>query len=828
LPETISGRRKAKHRATRPQSILDALEARRLLALTINPTFDSTITSDPNAATIMNTINTAIAAYASSFSDSATVNITFQEVTTGLGGSSTFQNTVDYDDYRAALVTHATTADDATALATLPTGANNPVNNGTTVILKTALIRALGLSGGSVASDCTISLNTSICNLDRTSVQDPTKYDLLAVTCHEIDEAIATGSALDNQNNGDPAPATIKADDLYRFDQTGARSYDTALATQAFFSINGGTTTLARFNQSQNGDFGDWFSTGPHTPQIQDAFGTPGATPNLVVELRRLDVLGYKRVANVTPTGTAAADQTAVEGASKSFDLGSFSDADTGPWNVNVSWGDGTPNTIFFVGSAGAIGTKSHTYAEEGNFSPKVTITDFTGLSDSKSFNVAVSDPAVVATGGFTVNAVEGAPSGSQTVATFTDPGGAEPLADYSATIDWGDGTAPGAGTNSFSGGTFTFKGSHTYAEESAADHAGSNPYDITVTISHEAAPTTTVHSSAVVSDPAVTPTGGFTFTAVEGVPSATQTVATFTDPGGAEALTDYSASIDWGDGTAPSPGTITFAGGVYTVQGSHTYATGLGTPADFGNTLCDADPPTFHKPITVTISHESAPTAQAVSDATIAIPPASAHLASDGSLIVVGTTGDDKIHFNPVGNQPRTVDVRLGSVSLGTFTVGSAGRIVVAALAGDDDVQLAGAIQVDTALYGGPGNDRLNGGGGRNIEVGCDGDDQLNAGKLGDLLVGGLGSDRIIGGNGDDILIAGLLVDGANVEDDQYADLVGILNAGQVNLPFKAADDGVVDRLTGAAGIDTAYYNFLGAGVKDIFTDKAESAFDI
>jgi hypothetical protein len=32
------------------------------------------------------------------------------------------------------------------------------------------------------------------------------------------------GSALDNQTNGAPAPATIKADDLFRYDQTGARS----------------------------------------------------------------------------------------------------------------------------------------------------------------------------------------------------------------------------------------------------------------------------------------------------------------------------------------------------------------------------------------------------------------------------------------------------------------------------------------------------------------------------------------------------------------------------------------------------------------------------
>ena len=42
--------------------------------------------------------------------------------------------------------------------------------------------------------------------------------------------------------------------------------------------------------------------------------------------------------------------------------------------------------------------------------------------------------------------------------------------------------------------------------------------------------------------------------------------------------------TIDWGDGTAPSAGTITFASGVYTVQGSHTYAVGLGLPDDVGH----------------------------------------------------------------------------------------------------------------------------------------------------------------------------------------------------------------------------------------------------
>ena len=323
--------------------------------------------------------------------------------------------------------------------------------------------------------------------------------------------------------------------------------------------------------------------------------------------------------------------------------------------------------------------------------------------------------------------------------------------------------------------GTFTVSGSHTYAEESAADHPGSDPYDITVTISHHVAPDAVVHSPADVSDPAVVATGGFTFVAVEDDPSAAQPVATFTDPGGAEPLGDYSAVIDWGDGTT-SVGTITAGfGGVFTVSGSHTFAVGLGTPSDFGNSFCDADPPSYHKPITVTVSHEAAPTAQAGSDAEISLKPGSAHLAAEGSLIVVGTPADDSVVINNVGGNTRTVTVQLGSGVLGTFTVGPAGRIVVAAMGGNDSVQVAGGITVETVLYGGPGNDRLKGGGDRNILIGCEGDDTLLAGNLGDLMVGGAGADRLVGGNGDDQVVAGLLLDGDNNEDDRYDDLVAI-----------------------------------------------------
>src|SRR5205807_828823 len=147
-----------------------------------------------------------------------------------------------------------------------------------------------------------------------------------------------------------------------------------------------------------------------------------------------------------------------------------------------------------------------------------------------------------------------------------------------------------------------TVQGSHTYAEESAADHAGSNPYQITVTISHESAPTATA-SSTETHTAAVEVASNIVFgTATESTSSGLQTVATFTDPGGAEVVGDYSAITNWGHRTPATtlfPYTTLFRS---TVQGSHTYAEESAADHAGSNPY----------QITVTISHESAPTATA------------------------------------------------------------------------------------------------------------------------------------------------------------------------------------------------------------------------
>ena len=262
--------------------------------MVITPTFDSSITNDPNAAAIEGTINSAIQIYQSDFADPIIVKITFQEMTSGLGQSNFSFFTIPYSEYLTALAADAKTNDDATALAHLPVGATNPVNGTTDINIKPANLRAVGLSG-SVASDGTIGLNTHITDVGSPGTSG--QYSLMAVTEHEIDEILGLGSALPSFSN--PFP-----EDLFRYDSSGNRSFDTLTTTVPFFSIDG-TTDLAQFHQrnGDGGDYGDW-QTGAGPVRVQDWAATPGATPSLGVELRALDVMGFDRIAAIPEPGT--------------------------------------------------------------------------------------------------------------------------------------------------------------------------------------------------------------------------------------------------------------------------------------------------------------------------------------------------------------------------------------------------------------------------------------------------------------------------------------------------------------------------------------------
>jgi hypothetical protein len=266
------------------------LLAIRAPALVITPVWDSTITNDPNAATIESTIGMAIQFYEVRFADPINVSIEFAETTGGLGDSDWHYYDILYSEFRTALQQDATTANDTNALAHLPNSPANPINGDGLINVKTANLKAIGITGydsglpGGI--DGIVTLNTSIMNLTR-FVIDPSKYDLLSVAEHEMDEVLGLGSYLGSgATDGDPFPQ-----DLFRYTSAGARSFSTS-GDDAYFSLDG-TNLLVQFNQAADGDYGDWWSTGPHIPRVQDAFATAGAIPNPNIELVALDVQGY-------------------------------------------------------------------------------------------------------------------------------------------------------------------------------------------------------------------------------------------------------------------------------------------------------------------------------------------------------------------------------------------------------------------------------------------------------------------------------------------------------------------------------------------------------
>jgi hypothetical protein len=179
-------------------------------------------------------------------------------------------------------------------------------------------------------------------------------------------------------------------------------------------------------------------------------------------------------------------------------------------------------------------------------------------------------DEPISATGA-DITATEGAPF-TGTVATFGDPAPMSTAAEYKATIDWGDSTPTSPGTiTPPTGGSYTVSGTHTYTEE------GSYKVTVTITDIDEPSNTATTTSTATVNDAELTATCATP-------PFSPQifigTTATFTDANTFAQNSDFSATINWGEGPT-EPGTIdplpTSGPGPYTVRGMHTY-TSTGT----------------------------------------------------------------------------------------------------------------------------------------------------------------------------------------------------------------------------------------------------------
>lgn len=322
-----------------------------------------------------------------------------------------------------------------------------------------------------------------------------------------------------------------------------------------------------------------------------------------------------------------------------------------------INWGDGTGTSAATLTSTGTgfdvIGT--HNYVDEGTYTATVTINGSDSITNTFQVQITVDDRAVVGNA-VTVNGQTGIQIANATVANFTDPGGSKAPSAYNATINWGDGTAVEPVTVVFNSGTNSFSviGTHTYLT--------ANTYTTTITISHGTAPDTILTGVAIVTDGPINPAVQATGVDVSATANIafTGTVATFTDNNPTpDVVGNYVAIINWGDGTPTSNGVITFNAGVFTVTGTHTWATSG----------------TF--PMTVTIRHGNSPDATVTPTATV----------SNNSQIDTTTP----VSFNGVEGQTLT------NVIVGRFTANNPAAVPADFVAvidwGDGTATSAGTI---------------------------------------------------------------------------------------------------------------------------------------
>ena len=338
-------------------------------------------------------------------------------------------------------------------------------------------------------------------------------------------------------------------------------------------------------------------------------------------------VTGSATVTDLAVTG-ATRNFTAIEGIDTGlFVLAVFTDPNTLATVSDVKaelaiggWGDGTPGVAGITLIVQQIGITPltdpvnpgapifqvlgrHIYAEE---TPpglpdtlSVIITTLGGvttpLTSPPGGGVTVQDARLTSSNGTTITGIEGITTGTVLLGTFTDNNQAATIDDFlplpggnggSVVVDWGDGTpaetltaADLTAVGSPDGVIFTVRASHIYAEE------GVFAYNVTVT--DDGGAVTIFSGAAVIADAVLTPSPlqpdvTVTETGVFPVPQFgkptffRQPVASFTDANPAAPISDFTATIDWGDGTPLSAGTITQPGGVgtaFVVTGSHTYA---------------------------------------------------------------------------------------------------------------------------------------------------------------------------------------------------------------------------------------------------------------
>ena len=235
---------------------------------------------------------------ASHWTNSVTINVTFDAQAEGLNGnlaSNGFSliEGVSYTTLKNALAAHAFSADAQAAVASLP--ASDP-SGGVGWALPVAYARMLGITSYAPATDDAVTLNTSY--------NWSYGQDVVAAVEHELTEGGMGRIGALGKNTDNGGHVLWSTMDLFRYSAAGIRDYSDGQDGQAaYFSVDGGQTLVSFNNQYSgstrvnNGDTADY--------NVLDmfGFGSPGDSPTLTsTDIKNMNVLGWTPVGSVLTT----------------------------------------------------------------------------------------------------------------------------------------------------------------------------------------------------------------------------------------------------------------------------------------------------------------------------------------------------------------------------------------------------------------------------------------------------------------------------------------------------------------------------------------------
>lgn len=372
-------------------------------------------------------------------------------------------------------------------------------------------------------------------------------------------------------------------------------------------------------------------------------------------------------------------------------------------FTAQIDWGDGGTSigVVTRIGgglfSSNFLVTGSHTYTSTADspFTITLSVSDVFGGSLPPQTTTAsiIQSPLGVSVLSLSANVSTPAGAGSP-LAIVTDASGSHPLAGYTATIDWGDGTpdstVPGTSFTAGPGGTLSVPSpGHTYARP------GLFPITVTVTSADDAVGSGGGFASVNAPTVSINPIPVVPIFSVEGQPlPAGTSVAHFVIGAPGVTTSGLSAVIDWGDGSPTSLGTIALGGSspsstTFDVKGSHVYARpGLYT---ITTTFTDADHNTATEAVVANVvpalltSGQGVPVAGAVQRTLINVP--------------VATFVDPNL-LSRASGIAATIDWGDGTASTGTVTaIGSLNNGVLFSVSGTHVYNAASAPGVPFAI---------------------------------------------------------------------------------------------------------------------------------